>query len=334
MDPVPVIFDTDGGVDDCAALWFGLTSPGIEIVAITCVAGNVGVAQVARNVAKVLKAAGRTDIPFAVGAAEALGPAPLIPGDLPVHGTDGLGDAGIPDVAGLDPVDEPAVELLARLVDADPGGITIVAVGPFTNIALALRRDPGLAGRVRDLVVMGGAAQMPGNVTATSEFNVAKDPIAAAEMVAGPWKAPPCMVGLDATRRASLGDREFELLAERRTPAAAFMDGPMRTYRAIEAIVSEDGTVPSHDALALMSVAHPDVLITETLPLEIDVGPGPAWGMTVVDFRARALTRGSIPEAFLPMAKDAFFGGKHAWRIALDADAEQFRARIRELFGE
>ncbi|MGH2726092.1 MAG: nucleoside hydrolase [Actinomycetota bacterium] len=332
MDRISVIFDTDGGVDDCAALWFGLTSPRIEIVAITCVAGNVGLAQVARNVAKVLKAAGRTDIAFAVGAGEPLGAAPLIPGDLPVHGTDGLGDVGIPD-AGLEPVDEPAVELMARIVDANPGEITIVAVGPFTNVALALRRDPAMAGRVRDLVVMGGAAQMPGNVTATSEFNVAKDPTAAAEMVAGSWSGPPCLVGLDATRRASLSDREFELLAERRTPAAAFLDGPMRTYRRIEAMVSEEGAVPSHDALALMSVAHPDVLITETLPLEIDLGPGAAWGMTVVDFRARALARGRIPEAFASMAREAFFGGKHAWRIALDADVEQFRARMRELFG-
>ncbi|MEX2555431.1 MAG: nucleoside hydrolase [Actinomycetota bacterium] len=332
MDPIPVILDTDGGVDDCAALWFGLTSPAIEIVAITCVAGNVNAAQAARNVAKVLKAAGRSDIPFSIGADQPLGPGPAIPGDLPVHGSDGLGDAGIPDAA-LDPTTEPAIELILRLVDARPGELTLVAVGPFTNVALALRSEPSLAGRVRDLVVMGGAAQMPGNVTATSEFNVAKDPTAAAETVAASWPRPPTMVGLDATHQATMGARELDLVAERRTPAAAFMADPLRTYHRIQSMVSEDGTVPCHDALALMAVAHPELLITEVLPVNVDTGGGAAWGMTVVDFRARSLASGSIPADLLGLAQEAFFAGKHPWRVALGADVDGFRARLNELFG-
>lgn len=332
MEPISIVLDTDGGVDDCVALWLGLTSPLIDIVAITCVAGNVSARQAARNVAKVLEAAGRTDIPFAIGAEEPIGPGPTIPGDLPVHGEDGLGDAGIPD-ASLEPSADHAVDLLLRTVEARRGSITLVAIGPFTNVALALRRDPAFAGGVRDLVVMGGAARMPGNVTATSEFNVAKDPLAASEMVAAPWREPPLLVGLDVTHRATMGDAELALVAERRTPAAAFLADPLRTYHRIQSMVSEDGTIPIHDALALMAVAHPALLTTELLPLEVDTGGGAAWGMTAVDFRARALASGAIPDEFLAMARTAFFDGKHPWRIALDADVEGVRARFRELMG-
>jgi purine nucleosidase len=319
---IPIVLDTDGGIDDCTALWYALTEPALEVVAVTVVRGVVGVAQAARNVAKVLHAAGREDVPVALGADEPYGPGPDLSFRAGWHGADGLGDSGLPDIASR-PVDEPAPALLTRLTAERPGELTLVSVGPCTNVARALDLDPGLAVRVRELVVMGGTAFPPGNTTPWGEFNAVFDPTATAATVEALWARPPLLVGLDVTRRAVLTAGDVALAGEGRTAAARFLAPALRFALARRAapVGPGDGGVPSHDTLAVMAVAHPDVVTGEELPLRVDTGGSAAWGATVVDLRARSAH------------DEALFAGAARWRIALDVDVDGFQARVRRMLG-
>jgi purine nucleosidase len=282
-------------------------------VAVTAVAGNVDVDQAAVNLATVLDAAGLGDVPVAVGAGAALGPVPPMERPKAIHGADGLGDAGIARVAYTPPA-ETAAELLGRLVAERPGQLTVVATGPLSNLATVLRTRPGWAGQVGDLVVMGGSARHPGNVSAVAEANIAHDPEAAADVARADWARPPLMVGLDVTMRATLTDAEFAVLDRQETPAARFLASPLAFYRPVGGRFNAPGESPCHDLVAMMAVTDLDLLSDEVHPLEVDTGGSAAWGMTVFDFRPGPHGRGS------------------PWRIALGVDVERFRAGVRTLF--
>ncbi len=153
--PRPILVDSDGGVDDAVALWYACTSSELELLAVTAVAGNVTAEQAAANAATVLAAAGREDVPVALGAADPLGPVPPVTRPAATHGADGLGDTRI-ERAVFTPSPLPADELLVRLVGERPDEVTVVNTGPMTNLARALRLDPSFAERVHWLVAMGG----------------------------------------------------------------------------------------------------------------------------------------------------------------------------------
>jgi purine nucleosidase len=314
----PIIFDSDGGVDDAAALWWACTHPDLDVVAVTAVAGNVDVDQAAVNLATVLAAAGHGHVPVAVGAGAAVGP--VLPMDRPkgIHGADGLGDAGIPRVSYTPPA-ESATELLIRLVNERPGELAIVATGPLSNLALVLRADPEWAGRVANLAVMGGAVQSPGNVSPVAEANIAHDPEAAAEVVRAAWDHPPLLVGLDVTMVATLTPAEFGLLEQHRTPAARFLAAPLAFYRPVGGRFNQPGECPCHDLVAMMAITDPELLDAPTLPVQVDTGGSAAWGATVVDFRPLSLAEG---------------GKGRPWRIGLGVDIDRFRSNVRALFGE
>jgi purine nucleosidase len=319
-----VIIDTDGGVDDAAALWWALTDPGLDVVAITTTGGNVGVPVATANVLRILHVLDRADIPVARGTAGAYGHAPSLRPATFIHGDDGIGNAGYPD-APLLASDEPAVDLVRRTVAARPGEVSIVTLGPLTNLAGALE-DPALAPAVDELVIMGGSARRGGNALPAAEANIAHDPVAAQAVVAAPWARPPLMVGLDVTMEATYSPKELALLDERRTPAAAYLAGPVRFYERFGATFTTPDC-PCHDLVAVIALRDAD-LVTEApeLPLAVDCAGGPAWGTTVVDFRAPVFARdeGSrqdIPPGFAP------------WRIALGVDVERFRGHVRALFG-
>ena len=320
-----VVFDSDGGVDDAAALWWACTSPDIEVVAVTAVAGNVGVERAAINLATVLHAAGHPPVPVALGPPEPVGPVPPLRRAAAIHGTAGLGDAGIPD-GPLVRSAEPAPEFLAR----HTAGLTVVATGPLSNLARALEIDPTWPSRVAGLVVMGGSARAGGNARPAAEANFAHDPTAAARVAGATWPAPPLLVGLDVTLRATLTDDEFALLAEKRTPAAAFLAGPLAFYRRLGSAFSAPGECPCHDLLAMMASADPGLVTGPELSMAVDTGGSAAWGASVVDFRELALARrgatpGEVGDATAPT------GGR--WRIGLDVDVDRFRAGVRSLFG-
>lgn len=324
--PRPIVLDTDGGVDDCAALWWALTDPGIDLVAVTTTGGSVPAEVAPVSVLTVLAAAGRLDVPVAVGAPGTFGSGPELAPVAFIHGDDGQGNAGHQLPAGARPVAEPANDLLRRLVDERPGELSVVTVAPLTNLARVLAEDPGWAGRLADLTVMGGSVAAGGNAQPAAEANIAGDPAAADVVVRAGWRRPPLLVGLDATHRATLTASEFALLARRLTPAAAFLDAPLRFYRRFGATFTRPDC-PCHDLFALMSWADPRLLRSAPeLPLAVVTSPGPAWGATVADLRVPFFARDSagrqaVPDGFSP------------WRVALDVDADRFRAGFRRLVG-
>jgi len=325
---VSIVIDSDGGVDDAAALWWAATDPRVDLVAVTSVWGNVDVATAARNICTVLHAAGRPEIPVAVGLGEPIGPAPEIRRADFIHGTDGLGDAGHrpgPTV----PVDEPADAMLARLAAERPGELTLVTVGPMSNIGARLAADPAWASAWRRLVVMGGVAAAAGNATPAAEANIGHDPVAADRAARAAWRRPPLLIGLDVTHRATLTDVEYALLAERRNPAAAFLDGPLRFYRPFGGTFCAEGESPCHDLLAVMAAVLDDLVDAPELPLAVQADPGPAWGRTVVDLRELAFRRRGGDQAQQPTPP-----GFAPWNVGLDVDVARFRAEVRRLFGE
>jgi inosine-uridine nucleoside N-ribohydrolase len=327
VPPTPLIIDTDGGVDDAAALWWALTDPTLDVLAVTVVWGNVSLEVATTSVARVLTAAGRPDLPLAVGAAGPIGAAPDLRPATFIHGDDGLGNttAGLAAPA-VRAVGESAESLLQRLCAERPGEVSVLTLGPLSTLGRLIQREAAFAPTVRELVVMGGSARFGGNALPNGEANVAHDPLAAAAVVEAPWARPPLLVGLDVTMRATLTEAHFALLAEHRTAAAVFLDAPLRFYRRFGATLTAPDC-PCHDLLAVVALADPAVIsLAPVLPLAVDSAGGPAWGATVVDFRAPAFAQleGSDqerPPGFAP------------WRVGLEADVERFRARVAGMFG-
>jgi len=204
--PFRVIIDTDPGVDDALALLLAMRSPELKIEAITPVAGNVPLDLTLPNALRMVEIAGRTDIPVAAGAR-----APLMRRLVTAtyaHGENGLGGAVFPEPT-TKPVATPAAELIRQIVRKYPGEVTLITIGPLTNIATALNSDPELASMVRALVMMGGSLS-GGNITPAAEFNVYVDPEAA--RIVFQSGIPITMVGLDVTRRTSLTDDHVRTL--------------------------------------------------------------------------------------------------------------------------
>ena len=216
---------------------------------------------------------------------------------------------------------------MARLVHERPGELTLVTLGPLTNIGVVVHDHPDFASDVAELVVMGGSARRGGNALPFGEANIAHDPVAAQRTVVAPWVQPPLLVGLDVTLEATLRPGEFYLLAEQRNAAAAFLDAPLRFYREFGSTFTAPNT-PCHDLLTVLAVSAPDIITdAPVLPLAVDCGGDAAWGATVVDFRAPyfATLEGSTQSAAVGFAP---------WRIALDVDVARFRSCIRTLFGD
>jgi purine nucleosidase len=310
--PRKVLLDCDPGIDDALAIAFACGHPGLELCAVTTVGGNVPLARTTVNALSVLELAGRRDVPVAAGS-----PGPLLQplaDARAVHGETGLGHARLPPPA-AQPVAAHAVDLLIETVAAAPGEVTVVATGPLTNIALAVRRHPPLASQVADFVIMGGSAGR-GNVTPAAEFNIITDPEAAAIVFAAGWRVT--MTGLDVTlqARADEGIRE-RMRGLGRLGSDLFLPG-LGGYRSDETAAATSGAATSgaaggpaasasgagdgassalaggragrspavHDVCAVALVAEPGLF--GCLPARVEVETVGRWttGMTVTDFRA------------------------------------------------
>ncbi|MEU1478408.1 nucleoside hydrolase [Streptomyces sp. NPDC001668] len=278
--PIPVIIDCDTGVDDALALLFAVRHPGIDLRAVTCVAGNTDVDGVVRNTLTVLEQAGAGDIPVARGAER-----PLIEPVRTaqhVHGLDGMGDLGLPAPTRV-AVDVDAVTLLRREILASPTPVTLVPTAPLTNIALLLRTHPEVVRNIERIVFMGGAVAT-GNATPVAEFNVWHDPEAAAVLLTA--GVPITMYGLDVFERVLVPAADVQRL--RRSPEPSLrMAGELLAHR--DPATSGDPTPMGGlgDAGAVCAVVDPDGLTTELLPVEVSLAPGPTRGQTVVDRRRR-----------------------------------------------
>ena len=194
--PTRVILDCDPGIDDALAIVFACGHPGLDLTGVTTVSGNVDLGKVTANALSVLELAGRPDVPVTAGSARPL--LRPIADARDVHGESGLGAATLPP-ARAEAIPGHAVDFLIEQIGAAPGQITLVATGPLTNIALAVRREPRLTGWVRDFVIMGGSTGR-GNTTPAAEFNIWADPEAAAIVFGAGWQVT--MVGLDVTLQA------------------------------------------------------------------------------------------------------------------------------------
>ncbi|HEY3132802.1 MAG TPA: nucleoside hydrolase [Acidobacteriota bacterium] len=212
--PFRVVIDTDPGVDDALALLLAMRSPELKIEAITPVAGNVPLELSLPNALRMVEIAGRTDIPVAVGAK-----APLLRRLVTAayaHGENGLGGAVFPEPK-IKPVAEPAAKFISQIVRKYPGEVTLITIGPLTNIATALNMDSELPRIVKSLVMMGGSLS-GGNITPAAEFNVYVDPEAA--RIVFQSAIPITMVGLDVTRKTSLTDEHVRILEAGQNPVS------------------------------------------------------------------------------------------------------------------
>ncbi|MET3803738.1 pyrimidine-specific ribonucleoside hydrolase [Nakamurella sp. UYEF19] len=281
MNPIPVIMDVDTGIDDAMSLLFAVRHPGIELRAVTCVAGNTGVDQVAANTRYVLDAAGAPDIPVARGSAR---PMLVPPADAShVHGADGLGGFSRPSDRRMSPL--PAVELLRReLMGAVGTGerITLVPSAPLTNIALLLRTHPEVAAGIERIIFMGGSAS-GGNATAAAEFNIWHDPEAAAIALtaAGDLDIPVTMYGLDVFNDVVVTRDEAAALRSGLDPAAQLAGSLIRF--ACDIFGQDEATIG--DAGTVCAVVDPDGLTTQRFGVRVELGNGFARGQTLVDRR-------------------------------------------------
>lgn len=285
-----LLMDCDPGVDDAVALLMALRSPGLDLLGVTTVFGNAPLATCTRNARTILRHGGRPDLPLGGGAE-----GPLVGrfhgGAAVVHGRDGLGDGGVERSPEDDrPADLPALDLLAREALAHPGEVTLLAVGPLTNVALLARARPDAARALKAVVVMGGAALAPGNVTPAAEANIFNDPEAAEIVFGFPWDVT--MIGLDVTERVILGPDHLARMAA----ASDLLSRAVPFYRAFYKRWDGIDGLMAHDAAALSYLLAPQLFETRVMPLRVELaglGRGKTWvvsrrnDMPAADFKGR-----------------------------------------------
>lgn len=255
--PTPLILDVDTGVDDALALAFAVRSGAAELVAVTTLAGNVGVERTTANTLAVLDWLDAADVPVHRGASR-----PLVRNRRDAayfHDVDGLGGATFPRSERTIGTDRgPAA--LVRLARSRPGELTLVCLGPLTNLAIALNVEPGLPALLRRVIVMGGAYAVPGNVTPAAEFNVFADPEAAAQVFSAPLPGL-IAIGLDVTHRTELSRTMWEV-ADREGSDGAAAELLTRVYR--QAFVERGlASVYLHDPLAVAVALDPTLVTTQ-----------------------------------------------------------------------
>jgi purine nucleosidase len=296
-----ILLDCDPGIDDALAIAFATGHPGIELAGITTVAGNVGVDKTTVNALAVSEFVGAKAVPVTAGcAAPLLRPAIDARG---VHGDSGLGGAVLPPPS-RDAEAGHAVDFIIETIGATPGEITLVATGPLTNIALAVRREPRLAGWVKDFVIMGGSSGR-GNVTPAAEFNMWADPEAAAAVFGAGWTVR--MIGLDVTLRALATPPVRSRMREFGALGADLLLPALAQYRD-----SASGDPAVHDVCAVVSVAAPSVFGYTPALVQVETSGRLTCGMTVTDFDS------DIPNAAVAtrIDKDLF------WETVLDTYGE------------
>jgi purine nucleosidase len=300
---IPTIIDVDTGIDDALALLYACASPEIELLAVTCVAGNVDARQVAENTRAVLELAGRKEVEVALGRE-----VPLVR-DLmttpETHGRRGIGYAELP------PASQPlssrhATDLIIEEARRAPGEVLLITLGPLTNVAVAVLREPALPRLLRGLVMMAGSYRSPGNTAPTSEWNVAVDPEAMQVVLRafgrpdGAWR--PRALGLDVTERARFLPAHMERLATRAAcrpdgvplagqgptnPVIRFVADALRFYMEFHSRFDGFYGAFIHDPLAVAVALDPHLATTEALPVDVELGGTLTTGETVTDWRRR-----------------------------------------------
>jgi inosine-uridine nucleoside N-ribohydrolase len=298
---IPILIDCDPGQDDAIALLLAVASPEVELLGVTTVAGNQTLDKTTANALKVLELAGREDVRVAAGADR-----PLV-GELVVaddaHGESGLDGPSLPSPR-TKPLQQHAVDFLAERILASNRPVTLVPLGPLTNVALLLVEHPDVARRLHRVVLMGGAIG-EGNQTPSAEFNIWIDPEAAFRVFQSGLDVT--MVGLDVTNRAVLTEEDADGL--RGTgPVGGAVAAMLDFYGTFYRVAYDHGGCPVHDAVAVAHLIRPQIVQWVERHVAVELGSGLCRGRTVVDMRRRRI---------LTAAPNA--------RVAVDIDVAGFR---------
>ena len=293
----PIILDCDPGIDDALAIAFAHGHPGIDLLGITTVAGNVGLAQTTANALAICEFIGAAGTPVTAGCAGPLLRPALDARD--VHGAGGLGGAALPPPA-AGPAAGHAVDYIIDTIGTARGEIALVATGPLTNIALAVRHEPRLAEWVRELVIMGGSAGR-GNTTAAAEFNMWADPEAAAVTFRAGWTV--VMLGLDVTLRTRASPAVLERMRELGPLGTELLLPALGQYRS----VSEPAGPAIHDVCAVAWVAAPELFGLVPALVQVETAGQLTSGMTVTDFEAPGAAGGGNAQVAMDIDVDGFW---------------------------
>jgi purine nucleosidase len=274
-----VIFDTDPGIDDAMALLFLKRAPGVEIVGITSSFGNGTIETTTRNALYLREL-------FGIGAPVAEGSANPLAGDAGpsadhVHGSNGLGNVAMPEVSRNALHEKTADAFIVDMVHLFPHQITLVAVARMTNLALALRRDPSIAGLVKEVIVMGGAFGFhghSGNVSPVAEANISGDPLAADEVFGAGW--PVTIVGLDVTQETIMAAKMIDRLGQHGGPEGRFIRDIARFYLDFHQETEGMDAMFTHDSSAVGYLLNPSLFTTRRGPVRV-VTEGIAIGQTI-----------------------------------------------------
>ena len=252
-----LLIDTDPGIDDAMAILFAARHPGIELIGLTTVFGNVSVETATRNALALVEHCG-LQIPVAQGAGRPLVLPPFVP-PAHIHGAEGFGHRPAPAPQGR-AIAEDAARFMIRLAREMPGEITLCPVGPITNVAEAIRLDPEFASNIGRIVLMGGALDAPGNISAHAEANAYHDPDAMDIVLRS--GADVTMIGLDVTMRAQMVAGDFEALAGAAPQDGGLLRDMAGLYLDFYASLGQPGCA-LHDPMAVIACIRPDLFTCE-----------------------------------------------------------------------
>ncbi|MFT5470727.1 MAG: inosine-uridine nucleoside N-ribohydrolase [Verrucomicrobiales bacterium] len=276
--PRKIIIDTDPGVDDAMAILFALRCPELDVVGLTTVFGNVDVDLATTNALHLAEFDQRQQLLVARGAEKPLEIPFRGPADF-VHGDDGFGNTNLPAPTSI-PIDQTAAEFIVDKIMSHPGEITLVPIGPLTNIALALELEPRIVENVAEIVLMGGAARTAGNVSPVAEANIHCDPHAADKVFTAGW--PVTMIGLDVTTKVITDEAYLESL--RTSRAGDFIFRISRFYQKFHEQVYGISAIHTHDPSAIAYLIRPELFKTCSGAIRVPLD-GLAMGQTIWDER-------------------------------------------------
>lgn len=281
MSPTRIILDTDPGADDALAILLMLASPEIQIEAITTVHGNVTIDKTTRNTLALLEFLNARNIPVAKGCSLPLVKPPHQKQGESVHGSSGMGRTNLPEPT-IKPIETHAVDYLIERFLAEPNDLSLFAIGPLTNVALAIRKEPKFAQAVKELVIMGGAIRSGGNMTPLAEFNISEDPHAA--HVVFNSGIPITLIPLDVTYKCLLTSADLERLNTINLPISKFVNDVTADYMAFYLKYEGFSGCALHDPLTVAAIIAPELLHLEEHYVNVDISGGVSTGKTYADF--------------------------------------------------
>jgi len=277
--PKKILFDTDPGIDDSCAILLALASPELSLEGLSVVHGNCSLEQATTNALSILELANASHIPVARGCELPLVQPSLLAPET--HGDTGLGYAKLPEPQ-HNPIIQYGSDFLIETILASPGEITLVAIAPLTNVALAIRKEPRIVEALKELIIMGGAIRHEGNTTALAEFNTYVDPHAA--QIVYHAGIPTTLVPLDVTYQCILTPGDVSRLQKIDTPITKFVAEATRFYMEFHDEYQQIEGCVINDPLALALTFAPELCTYQQLPVEVDLSGGISMGKTVADF--------------------------------------------------